>query len=188
MKSILFLPLSPAPRESHGRCLMRENVCPAICQPARHCQKLSYVHWSVWNVKLCPIYIMRREPYKMTTGSCYPLLELLNSSEYNNVRWWEGEGEGKFFSKPGESLSILKLILRKDITAYIKHEMPYRKTSNIAVALQRQMVQHRQDAILLRHLVAYSPSLNNRVGLKSTKNKGNSDCLLPRLEGTSCFF
>lgn len=97
-------------------------------------------------------------------------------------------GRGKFFPKPGESLSILKLILRKDITAYIKHEMPYRKTSNIAVALQRQMVQHRQDAILLRHLVAYSPSLNNSVGLKSTKNKGNSDCLLPRLEGTSCFF
>lgn len=137
MKNILFLPISPAPHESHERCLMRENVCSSSCQPARHSQRLSYVHWSVWNTKLYPIYTVRRKSYKWTTGSPYPLLALLNSSEYSNICWWKREEEGKFSSKPGDSLVIFKPILWKDITASVKHEMPNRMTLNIAVALQR---------------------------------------------------
>lgn len=47
---------------------------------------------------------------------------------------------GTFFFKPGDSIEIFNLIFRKDITAHVKYEMLYKKTSNIAVALQRQIV------------------------------------------------
>lgn len=47
---------------------------------------------------------------------------------------------GGFFFKPGDSIEIFKLMLWRDIMVYIKHEVPCRKTSNIVVALQTQMV------------------------------------------------
>lgn len=117
---------------SASKALSEIKLCPLVCLKYK---AISHIHYEE---RALQMKALQKSLIKI--GSPYPILELLNSSEYNNICWWEGEGEGNFFSKSGDSLAILKLILWKDITAYIKHEMANRKASNIAVALQRQMV------------------------------------------------